>query len=123
LPGGAATGIKAARAATLAKNIVRGKKGEAATATRLGTGRAGGQVTIRSSTGSKARVDHVTEKGTVVESKTGKSPLSKGQRDVQADIKAGRPVTPVGKNAKDAGLKPGKPILMRNFIVHRTDPR
>jgi hypothetical protein len=110
----------AARAAQLARNIANGKAGEAATRTKLGNNIAGEQVSFKSSDGTPTRTDFVTTNGGVVESKTGGAQLSAGQAKLHGDIKAGRPVTPVGNNASGAGLTPGQPTVMPSCSVDRT---
>lgn len=65
------------------------------------------------------RTDFVTIDNDVVEVKTGKAKLSPGQAKLKADIDNGRPVTPVGKNAAKAGLKPGQATTMRFCGVYR----
>ena len=114
---GAPDGTKAAK--QLAKNKAQGKAGEAATRQKLGDKVAGEQVTFKNSDGSTTRADFVLKDKSVVETKTGNAKLSKGQRQFSNDVKAGRKVTPVGKNAEKAGLKPGKPINVKSCSVDR----
>lgn len=71
------------------------------------------------STGQRSVADIVTTDGRVVEVKSGGGRLSPGQRAVQADIDAGRSVTPRGQNAERAGLTPNQPALMKCFDVTR----
>lgn len=115
--GAAAVVARSARAERMAANAAQGARGEAATAARLGTGTAGRRVTLEASNGKRSVVDFVTKKGSVIETKTGGSPLSAGQKAVQADIKAGTSVTPRGANAEAAGLRPGQPTPMKCYIV------
>jgi hypothetical protein len=120
VPGGAAATIQTSRAAAqLAENALKGAKGEAATAARLGDKVAGSQVTFRTSDGTKTRADFVTKDRGVVETKTGNAKLTGPQTKLQADVKAGREVTPVGKNAEKAGLEPGKGCKLSSFDVDR----
>lgn len=114
---GAETANNARR--TLEANKARGAAGEAATRAKLGDTSAGEQVSFRTSDGTLTRVDFVTTDGRIVEAKTGSATLSKGQAKLQADIKAGRAVTPVGKNAEAAGFKPGEPVKLKDFEVDR----
>ncbi len=107
------------RAEQIAANAAQGAKGEAATARRLGDNVAGKQVTFRTSDGTRTRADFVTKDRSVVETKTGNASLSKGQEKLHSDINAGRPVTPVGQNARDAGLRPGEPVRMRGCSIDR----
>ena len=108
-----------ARAQQLAQNKEQGKRGEAATAARLGDNVAGSQVSFRNSDGSTTRADFVTRDGTVVETKTGGADLSPNQQKLHDDITAGRDVVPVGQNARDAGLEPGVPTRMNSCTVDR----
>jgi RHS repeat-associated protein len=125
---GAGQAIKAARAADHAVEAVRaidkakdafaankaaGKASEAVTRGKLGDEIAAEQVTFITSTGARARPDFLTYvkgKWGIVESKAGNAQLSKGQKQLQEDIEAGRKVTPVGKKAEAAGLKPGESV-------------
>ena len=122
VPGGAGTAIKIGRGAERAREVLKvnkvaGKAGEARTAAKLGDSVAGAQVSFRNSDGTLTRADFVTKDGLIIETKTGNAQLSAGQKSLMADIKAGRPVTPVGKNAERAGLKPGVPIKMNDMKV------
>jgi len=108
------------KAEQLAANKAAGKAGEAATRAKLGDRIAGEQVTFRTSSGTRSRADFVTKEGDVIESKAGNSQLSSGQRQLKQDIDAGREVTPVGRNARDAGLNPGEPVRMRSCQIDRT---
>ena len=94
------------------ENAAKGAAGEAATRAKLGDSVAGEQVTFKTSDGTRTRSDFVTTDKGVVEAKTGRSPLRTGQKKLSDDIKAGRPVTPVGRNAERAGLTPNKPTRM-----------
>jgi hypothetical protein len=114
---GLASGMKAE--STIARNAAQGAKGEAATEAKLGDKVAGKQVTFKASDSSRSRADFVTTDKGVVETKTGGAQLSKGQKALHEDIKAGRPVTPVGNNAAKAGLDPGKPTVMKSCEVDR----
>lgn len=111
---------QANRRERLDANRAQGKAGEAQTRERLGESVAGEQVTFKSNDGTRrARADFVTKDRTVVETKTGDARLSEGQAQVKADIDGGRTVTPVGKNAEKAGLKPGEPTTMKCCEVDR----
>jgi hypothetical protein len=110
---------KVERAAQLVKNIEQGAKAEKAVAQKIGDQVAGKRVTLEASTGQRSVADLVTKDKSVIEVKSGNSPLSKGQKAVKADIDAGRKVTPRGQNAADAGLAPGKPTTMKCFSVER----
>jgi RHS repeat-associated protein len=103
----------------IAKNERKGKAGEAMTRAERVDKIAGEQVSFRTSDGTRTRTDFVEKDKTVVETKTGDSTLSKGQEKLKADIKAGNEVTPVGKNAEAAGLKPGEPVKMKDFVEDR----
>lgn len=103
----------------LAENAARGKAGEAATRANLGGKVAGEQVSFRTSDGTRARTDFVTTDRGVVETKTGGAQLSPGQAKLKDDIDAGRAVTPVGKNAENAGLPAGQPTVMKSCTVDR----
>jgi len=116
VPGGAGLGIKAAR---LADNVKQGAKAEKAEAQELGGRVAGQRVTLEASTGQRSVTDFVTTDKGVVEVKSGDARLSSGQKAVQADIDAGRPVTPRGANAANAGLEPGKPTQMKYYEEKR----
>ena len=115
----ARTGAAEARAAQFAKNIAQGAKGEAKTAAKYGDKISGRQVTFKTSTGAKTRADFVTKSKGAVETKTGRAQLNKVQRQLNSDIEAGRQVTPVGQNARDAGLTPGQPTRMNSCSVDR----
>lgn len=128
LPPGRATsliriGIQAEQARdkvdVLQANKVSGKIGEGITRDRLGERVAGEQVSFKTSDGTRTRTDFVTKDREVVETKTGGAQLSSGQTKLKADIDAGRPVTPVGKNATNAGLEAGKPTTMKSCTVDR----
>lgn len=108
---------KLEQAAVLAENAAKGKAGEAATRAALGGTKAGEQVTIVTSAGSRTRADFVTTAQGIVETKTGGASLSSGQKQLAADVKAGTPVTPVGKNAAAAGLEPGKPVVFKDYKI------
>ena len=111
---------KEVKAAQLAKNVVQGAKAEKAAVAKLGEKVAGQRVTLESSTtGRKSVADIVSKDKTVTEVKSGNSPLSQGQKDVKADIDAGRDVIPRGQNAENAGLTPGQPTQMKCYNVDR----
>lgn len=117
-----AAALAARRATTLAENGIKGKGGEAVTRAALGEAKAGEQVTVVASTGKRAKVDFVHHENAgkgITETKTGNARLSSGQAAVKADADAGRAVTPVGENARRAGLEPGKPTVMESFKVDR----
>lgn len=80
---------------------------------------AGKQVTFKTSDGTTTRTDIVTKDKGVVEVKSGNAQLSTGQQKLSDDINAGREVTPVGKNAADAGLVPGQPTTMSSCTLER----
>lgn len=107
------------KAEQLSKNVEQGAKAERAVAEKLGDQVAGKRVTLESSTGQRSVADIVTKDKGVVEVKSGGGRLSPGQKAVKADIDAGRPVTPRGKNAADAGLEPGQPTSMKCYQVDR----
>ena len=119
VPGGAGTAIKLSRAAQLAQNARQGAKAEKVAAQKLGDQVAGKRVTLEASTGQRSVADLVTKDKGVVEVKSGNAQLSPGQKAIQADIDAGRSVTPRGQNAANAGLEPGKPTQMKCFSVDR----
>lgn len=48
-------------------------------------------------------------------------PLQRGRLKLKADIEAGRAVTPVGKNAEQAGLKAGEPIKIDTHKIERPE--
>lgn len=106
-------------ATTLQKNVAQGKAGEALTRAKYGDRIAGEQVTIKTSDGTRTRTDFVTKDQGVVETKTGDANLSKGQAKLFDDINAGREVTPVGKNATNAGLESGKPTVLKSCTIDR----
>lgn len=113
-----AAGAKVAtKAERLAENVKQGAAAEKAVAAKLGDQVAGTHVTLESSTGQRSVADIVTKDQSVVEVKSGGAQLSSGQKAVQADINAGRPVTPRGQNAANAGLKPGQPTQMKCYKV------
>jgi RHS repeat-associated protein len=116
VPGGAGAAIKAAR---LAENVAQGAKAEKAAVRELGGNVAKQRVTLEASTGQRSVADIVTKDKRVVEMKSGGGRLSPGQRAVKADIDAGRPVTPRGRNAEQAGLEPGKPTQMKSYEEKR----
>jgi len=85
----------------------------------LGKQVAGEQVSFRTSSGKLTRADFVTKDGKIVEAKTGNAKLSEAQKELKADIEAGRAVTPVGKNAEKAGFTPGEPVKLKAFEEDR----
>ncbi|MDR6095685.1 RHS repeat-associated core domain-containing protein [Stenotrophomonas sp. SORGH_AS_0321] len=109
------------RAETLAKNVQAGAGAEQKTSAKYGKRVAGTQVTFVTSTGMRPRVDFVLKEWPLrlVESKAGDARLSPAQRSLQADVAAGRAVTPVGRNAEKAGLKPGEKVTPRFFTLER----
>jgi hypothetical protein len=113
---------KAVKAERLAANAAQGAKAEAAAAEKLGDKVAGKQVSFKTSDGTRTRTDIVTKDKGVVEVKSGNAELTKGQQKLSDDINAGREVTPVGQNAKDAGLTPGQPTKMTSCTVDRCTP-
>jgi hypothetical protein len=86
---------------------------------KLGDKVAGEQVTFKTSDGTRTRVDFVTTDKGAVETKTGGSQLSTGQAKFKADVDAGRPVTPVGQNAANAGLTPRQSTTMTCCTIDR----
>lgn len=110
---------EAKAAAQLAKNVAQGAKAEAKVAAEMGAEVAGKRVTLEASTGQRSVADIVTTNKGVVEVKSGGAQLSSGQKAIKADIEAGRPVTPRGQNALDAGLKPNVPTQMKCYDVKR----
>ena len=116
----ATTEVQAARAAQLAKNVAQGVKAETKTVAKLGDKVAAQRVTLESSTtGRRSVTDIVSTDKAVTEVKSGNAKLSQGQKDVKADIDAGRAVIPRGANAEKAGLEPGKPTTMKCYTVER----
>jgi RHS repeat-associated protein len=114
-----AQATSSATVSQIAKNAAQGEKAEAMTAARLGTGVAGERVTLQASNGRRSVADFVTKKGSVIETKSVGARLTKGQRAVRDDIKAGRNVTPRGQNARDAGLETDVPQPLKCFIINR----
>lgn len=114
-----ANAAREVRAARLAANVARGAHGEALTAAKLGNRVAGRQVTFITSSGKRTRADFVTRDRHVIETKTGGGRLTKEQRELHADIAAGREVTPVGKNAKESGLESGESTRMNGCHIDR----
>ena len=106
-------------AARLGINKAAGEAGEAISRANLGGNIAGEKVTIITSTGKRTVTDFVTKNEGIIETKTGNAVLSKGQKQLQSDVKNGIPVIPVGKNAKEAGLRPGTPTTFKDFKVDR----
>jgi RHS repeat-associated protein len=121
VPGAGDVAGKAIKAGgNIAENAAKGAAGEAKTAAKLGDQASGRRVTLESSTtGRRSVVDFTTKDKGVVETKTGNAQLSAGQRDVKADIDAGRDVIPRGQNAANAGLTPNQPTQMKCFEVDR----
>jgi hypothetical protein len=110
----------AAAGSRIAQNAAKGARAEDQIAEALGEKVAGRRVTLESTTTGRRSVTDIVEKdGTVHEVKTGNARLSRGQRDVQADIDAGLPVIPRGGNALKADLIPGKPTEMKCYQVDR----
>ena len=85
----------------------------------MGAEVAGKRVTLEASTGQRSVADIVTTNKGVVEVKSGGAQLSSGQKAIKADVDAGRPVTPRGQNAADAGLTPNQPVQMKCYDVKR----
>ena len=121
--GGGLAKAGATAAERLAANGVAGKTGEAITRAELGAEKiAGEQITFITSTGKKTVADFVTKiEGLlgIVETKTGNASLRAGQKQLKQDIENGIAVTPVGKNAEKAGLKPGQPIKLDSHTTDR----
>ena len=111
--------VEAKAAAQLAKNVAQGAKAEAKVAAEMGAEVAGKRVTLEASTGQRSVADIVTTNKGVVEVKSGGAQLSSGQKAIKADVEAGRPVTPRGQNAADAGLTPNQPVQMKCYDVKR----
>ncbi|MFK3844860.1 RHS repeat domain-containing protein [Stenotrophomonas sp. NPDC078853] len=111
--------VEAKAAAQLAKNAAQGAKAEAKVAAEMGAEVAGKRVTLEASTGQRSVADIVTSHKGVVEVKSGGAKLSSGQKAIKADVEAGRPVTPRGRNALDAGLQPNVPTQMKCYDVKR----
>ena len=107
------------RRTQLETNKANGKAAENAVATEMGDKVAGQQVTFKTSDGTVTRTDIVTTDKGVVEVKSGNAQLSTGQQKLSDDINAGREVTPVGQNAANAGLEPGKPTTMTSCTLER----
>lgn len=107
------------RADRLAANVAKGAEGEAKTAAKLGDRVAGRQVSFRTADGTRTRADFVTRDKGVVETKTGDARLSQGQVKLHEDINKGRQVTPVGRNATNAGLQSGQPTKMTSCQIDR----
>ena len=105
------------KAEQITANAAQGRAGEAITAAKLGDSVAGTQVSIRTSGGSLTRADFVTKAGGVVETKTGGAGLSINQEKLRSDIAAGLAVTPVGKNAANAGFVPGTPVVLKAYNI------
>jgi len=117
LPGVAGTLIKAER---LAANAAKGASAEKGVIAKMGDTVAGTRVTLESSTtGRRSVADIVSKDKTVTEVKSGNAQLSQGQKDVKADIDAGREVIPRGQNAQRAGLTPNLPTKMNCYKVDR----
>ena len=84
----------------------------------------GTQVTVKSASGVRTRVDLVTEtpRGNVklIESKNGPSArLTPNQRKALPEIQKSGTCTPCGKNAQKAGLEPGKKIKSVEVQIDR----
>jgi hypothetical protein len=123
------TSIDGARAnlaevrAQLKVNAAQGKAGEMQVKAEMGKDASGAQVTFRTSDGSKTVVDITKGTTGAVEVKTGNAQLTTNQGKMKADVQAGRAVTPVGENAKNAGFEPGKPIQLQTYEVKRHIPK
>jgi RHS repeat-associated protein len=105
--------------AKIAENATQGAKAEANIVGELGDKVAGQRVTLEASTGERSVADIVEKDTTVHEVKSGNAQLSPGQKAVKADVDAGKPVIPRGKNARDAGLPVGQPTVMKCYKVDR----
>lgn len=115
--------LREMRAARLEKSAAQGKAGEEQVKTQMGESATGSQVTFRTSDGSKTVVDITKGTSGAVEVKTGNAKLSPNQEKMQSDVKEGRAVTPVGKNAQAAGFTPGKPVQLQSYEVIRVTPQ
>ena len=117
-PDGSAS--KKAEAERLAANAAKGASAEKGVIAKMGDTVAGTRVTLESSTtGRRSVADIVSKDKTVTEVKSGNAQLSQGQKDVKADIDAGREVIPRGQNAQRAGLTPNLPTKMNCYKVDR----
>jgi RHS repeat-associated protein len=105
--------------AQILRNAAQGARGEAMTAAKYADKIAGRQVTFITSEGKRTRVDFVLKDKSVVETKTGNSKLSDGQKSLHNDVKVGNNVTPVGKNAERSGLEINKPQQLPSCTVDR----
>ena len=121
---GLGAGVRAtealSKAEQLAANAAKGASAEKAVVAKMGDQVAGTRVTLESSTtGRRSVTDVVSKDKTVTEVKSGDARLSQAQKDVKADIDAGREVIPRGENAAKAGLEPGKATQMNCYNVTR----
>jgi RHS repeat-associated protein len=121
---GLGAGVRAtealSKAEQLAANAAKGASAEKAVVAKMGDQVAGTRVTLESSTtGRRSVADVVSKDKTVTEVKSGDARLSQAQKDVKADIDAGREVIPRGENAAKAGLEPGKATQMNCYNVTR----
>ena len=108
------------KAERFATNVAKGASAEKGVIAKMGDTVAGTRVTLESSTtGRRSVADIVSKDTTVTEVKSGNAQLSQGQKDVKADIDAGREVIPRGQNAERAGLEPNKPVQMKCYKVDR----
>jgi RHS repeat-associated protein len=108
------------KAERIAANAAKGASAEKGVIAKMGDTVAGTRVTLESSTtGRRSVADIVSKDKTVTEVKSGNAQLSQGQKDVKADIDAGREVIPRGQNAQRAGLTPNLPTKMNCYKVDR----
>lgn len=78
----------------------------------------GRQITIVTSAGYRARVDYVVNGTTIIEVKSSTTAsLSFAQAHLARDVYSGRAVTPVGNNALQSGLTPGRPTTFDTFVT------
>lgn len=110
------------KADRLLKNQLQGAFGERARRSQLGDRIRGEQISIKSADGNTtAQFDFVTKDGALDDAKTGGATFSKKQQVIADDVAAGRAVTPVGQNARDAGFKRDEPVKFLSCSASRID--
>lgn len=118
----ARTAERTVEGARVAENAAQGAAAERVVAKTAGSRLLGTNITIVTSKGTRTRIDNLlaVDGGYgVSEVKSGAAKLSQAQKDLLADIAAGRAVTPVGARAREAKLMPGQAIRLKSYTVIR----
>lgn len=103
---------------TIRANAAQGKAGEAITRASLGEKIAGEQVSFKTSDGTRTRADFVTKTEPLWKRRP-ETPTSHAAGQAEGGYRCWTQVTPVGRKAASAGLKPGEPTTMQCYKIDR----